>query len=150
MIFCHKNTIFQRERQSTKLQYMPITHFRYHHEAMLIRKYLLLVLSIVALLFGPTFGDGTDNSEQTCGWDDRHSCGGVYRDANLKEMHVNLPGRETETFLAYVHPDISTFYNKTEGSMKITETRFTGLMGKFVNLAPHPITIFWKPSARLS
>lgn len=124
---------------------MPIAHFRYHHKAMQMRQYLLLCLSVFALLFVSTVGDDADNSEQTCAWDDRHNCGGLYRDANLKEMSVILAGREPESFLAYVHPDISTFYNKTEGSMKITETRFNGMMGKFVNMASTPITIYWKP-----
>ncbi|CAJ1953635.1 unnamed protein product [Cylindrotheca closterium] len=111
---------------------------------MQIRHYLLLVLSVFALLFVSVQGDEADSSEQTCTWSDRHNCGGVYRDANLKEMQVNLVGREPESFFAYVHPDISTFYNKTEGSMAITETKFNGMMGKFVNMAATPITIYWK------
>lgn len=123
---------------------MPIAHFRYHHQAMQIRHCILLFLSIFALIFVPALGGDADSSEQTCAWNDRQNCGGVYQDANLKEMHVNFAGQQ-ETFLAYVHPDISTFYNKTEGSMKITETPFNGMMGKFVNLAAKPITIYWQP-----
>lgn len=109
---------------------------------------MLLLISIFALLFAPAISNDVDSSEQTCAWNDRNKCGGVYRDASLKEMQVNLVGREPETFLAYVHPDIATFYNKTEGSMKITETSFNGMMGKFINMAATPITIYWRPYNR--
>eukprot|EP00980_Cylindrotheca_fusiformis_P015962 scaffold4683_cov112-Cylindrotheca_fusiformis.AAC.3 len=89
--------------------------------------------------------NNNNNDAETCGWDDRDTCGGSYRDPALKPMQVSLRDGTTDIFYAYVASDIATFYNKTEGSMKVTETKFKGLMGKFINMGRKPISIHWKP-----
>lgn len=110
-----------------------------------------VAIILVALL--PIFGyaervvttvDDSNYDEQTCGWDDRESCGGVYKDPALQPMEVNLDDGTGGTFNAYVVPDVATFYNKTEGSMKVTETNFKGMMGKFINMSRNPVAVHWQ------
>jgi hypothetical protein len=84
--------------------------------------------------------------EATCTWEDRESCAALYRDPNLKPMFVNLGGPEEEetTFHAYISPDVATFYNATPGSKPTVEPLFVGLFGKFINLSPEPIRVYWQ------
>jgi hypothetical protein len=120
---------------------------------MRIAQALLCWLTIVVVL--PTLGlsesvsvvDDGNNEEQTCGWDARETCGGAYKDPALQPMQVNLDDGTGETFYAYVVPDIATFYNETEGSMKVTETKFRGLMGKFINMSRKPVAIHWQSNS---
>jgi prolyl 4-hydroxylase len=68
---------------------------------------------------------------------------------NLRPMTVqNFYGQqETETFYAYVTPDVSSFYNKTDKSLQATKPRFQGLYAKFINMGPEMINIYWRPQS---
>ena len=96
--------------------------------------WLSIVFGLPSTGFAETVVAKDNGNNEYCGWDDRWSCGGSYRDPNLKAMDVVLEDGSKETFHAYVVPDIATFYNKTSGSLQVTETPFRGIMGKFVNL----------------
>lgn len=58
-------------------------------------------------------------------------------DPALKEM-PNHDG-----FKAYVRPDISTFYKEKPGTRKPSSHRFNGLAGKFINMTPEPLNLYW-------
>ena len=70
-------------------------------------------------------------------------------DKNLFPMNFTLSGdEEMTTFMAYVTPDVSTFYRNNEDDQQLTQKslmkpRFNGLAGKFFNLSPHPLTLYW-------
>ena len=86
-----------------------------------------------------------EEEEATCGWDDRETCEGTYRDPNLKPMKVQFEdGTTDEDFYAYVLPDISKLHQQPEGSMQVTETTFRGQMGKFVNNSPKSIQVLYR------
>lgn len=89
----------------------------------------------VILLIGHAIGQ----EEQTCSWNDL-SC---FQDPHLKEIAVDLGKGLNETFLAYFPPDVSTFYRQEPFSRKPVAPTFNGQFGKFINLSPKPITIFW-------
>jgi prolyl 4-hydroxylase len=57
-------------------------------------------------------------------------------------------GAYNETFYAYVTPDVATFYNETPGSMKPKKLRFNGLFGKFINLGPDPVRVYWESDTK--
>ncbi len=77
--------------------------------------------------------------EQTCSWNDLN----CYQDPHLKEIEVDLGKGFNETFLAYIPPDVSTFYREEPFSRKAVTPRFNGQFGKFINLSPKEITIYW-------
>ena len=77
--------------------------------------------------------------EETCAWNDA-SC---YQDPHLTEIDVDLGKGFNETFLAYVPPDVATFYQEEPGSRRAVKPSFTGQFGKFVNMSPNPIRIYW-------
>jgi prolyl 4-hydroxylase len=60
-------------------------------------------------------------------------------------MTVSLGADHNETFYAYVPPDVSTFYNATAKSYLPLQTKATGFFGKFVNLSPHPVKLYFAP-----
>lgn len=60
---------------------------------------------------------------------------------NLQPM--KLQGLHEDIFYAYVTPDVSTFYNETAGSRKPVKMRNTGMFGKFINLSPDTIRVYW-------
>lgn len=71
---------------------------------------------------------------------------------NLKEMVVQFDKKgPKESFFAYVDPPLASFYNKTS-SVKEANSLFTGMFGKFINLSPNPIRVWYrsKPGAELS
>ena len=109
-------------------------------------KYWVLVswlLSAPAILASVTV---VNDEEQTCTWEERATCGNVYRDPHLKPLQVTLNGDKVdETFYAYVPPDFSTYYNASQGSMKPIETSFSGMFGKFINLSNKRVQIYWQP-----
>jgi hypothetical protein len=53
-------------------------------------------------------------------------------------------GSYNETFYAYVTPDVATFYNETPGRKKAKTPRFKGLFGKFINLGPDSVRVYWE------
>eukprot|EP00545_Synedropsis_sp_CCMP1620_P002730 CAMPEP_0119007566 /NCGR_PEP_ID=MMETSP1176-20130426/3095_1 /TAXON_ID=265551 /ORGANISM="Synedropsis recta cf, Strain CCMP1620" /LENGTH=485 /DNA_ID=CAMNT_0006959743 /DNA_START=52 /DNA_END=1512 /DNA_ORIENTATION=- len=77
--------------------------------------------------------------EGTCAWNDV-SC---YQDPHLKEITVDLGTGTNETFLAYHPSDVSTFYQEEPGSRQAKVPSFHGQFGKFINLSPNPIIIYW-------
>ena len=63
---------------------------------------------------------------------------------NMRPMTVDF-GSYNETFYAYVPPDVSTFYNETPKTFIPLKTAFTGFFGKFINMSPNPVRIYWEP-----
>jgi prolyl 4-hydroxylase len=59
------------------------------------------------------------------------------KDPNLKL----LPG--TEDFEAYVRADIATYYQQEPGSRTEVKPAYSGQAGKFVNLSPEKVTLYW-------
>jgi hypothetical protein len=89
----------------------------------------------------------------TCTWENRHFCEGTYQDSNLFPMTVPLEIAESEdrtTFLAYVDPDVSTFYNRSVGSMTPKEPPFSGLFAKFINLSPKRLMVYFDSNGQRS
>jgi len=63
---------------------------------------------------------------------------------SLKPMNVDFGPALQETFYAYVTPDVSTFYNRTEKSMKPVEPNFTGFYAKFINMSPEQVVLYYE------
>ena len=84
-----------------------------------------------------------DTSPQTCYEWTGSACSW---EPNLQPMKVSFEekGSADSTFYAYVHPDVSTFYNETKGSRTAVRPMFTGMFGKFINLSPDPVRVWWK------
>ena len=117
--------------------------------------------STAILLFGSLFvtllSVFAQERSETCDWNDQESssCADLkvqqqqsqqHKDPNLKPMKVEFEdGTTNEDFYAYVLPDISTFYSSTttQRSRKVTETRFRGLMAKFINMSEKRVKILW-------
>ena len=77
---------------------------------------------------------------QTCSWEDQD----CYQDPALTPMTVDfLPDGTNETFLAYVTPDVSTFYQEEPGKRKPVRPRFGGQFGKFINLSSKSVKRYW-------
>lgn len=55
-------------------------------------------------------------------------------------MLQKIPGMDFE---AYVRADIATFYGKEPGTMVERKPRFQGQAGKFVNMSPEPVALYW-------
>mmetsp|Transcript_21121 Transcript_21121/g.32044 ORF Transcript_21121/g.32044 Transcript_21121/m.32044 type:complete len:482 (-) Transcript_21121:13-1458(-) len=79
----------------------------------------------------------------TCEWNDQ-SC---YQDPHLKEIQVTLGENKKDTFLAYVTPDVSTFYQEEPGSRTSVESTFSGQCGKFINISPYDVRVYWSPGS---
>ena len=80
----------------------------------------------------------TAQEEQTCRWEG----GNCLFEPNLQPMTFNL-GNKTETFWAYVPPDVATFYQQEPGSKNAVKPNFIGQFAKFVNLSPKVIRVYW-------
>ena len=73
-------------------------------------------------------------------------------DPNLVEMKYDLDdGNGEQTFMAYVEPDISTFYKKGDGEDDSEEQqyqkvvpKFNGLAGRFINMSNQRLTFYWE------
>ncbi|KAL7558063.1 hypothetical protein ACA910_009250 [Epithemia clementina (nom. ined.)] len=62
-------------------------------------------------------------------------------DNNAKDpMLRKIPGLDFE---AYVRADIATFYRKEPGTMVERPPVFQGQAGKFVNMSPNPVALYW-------
>lgn len=55
-------------------------------------------------------------------------------------MLHKIPGLDFE---AYVRADIATFYNKQPGTVQELQPVFNGQAGKFVNISPEPLALYW-------
>ena len=51
-----------------------------------------------------------------------------------------IPGTNFE---AYVRADVATFYQQPEGSRKEQKPAFRGQAGKFINISPEPVDLYW-------
>jgi len=81
------------------------------------------------------------SAQQTC------SISEAELDPNLKEIEFEWKG-EKESFLAYVQPDVTTFYRDIEPPASTTVTPMhDGLAGKFINLSKHKMFLYWEPYA---
>jgi hypothetical protein len=103
----------------------------------LLAAYLLL-LSHVSTLAGAQ----QVQEEQTCRWQVPSTQECIAPDRHLQEMTVRL-GDDNATFVAYVPPDVSTFYQEPPGTRRAKEPSFSGQFGKFINLSPDPIRVYW-------
>ena len=75
--------------------------------------------------------------EQTC------SVNGEERDPALKEMKYNI-GEGEKTFMAYVEPDVTTFYKGIPPASKRVVPKFNGLAGKFINMSNKYVRLYWE------
>lgn len=57
-------------------------------------------------------------------------------DPSLQQM----PGRD---FKAYVVPDVATFYKQEPGTLQPSTHRFNGQAGKFINMTPDRLSLYW-------
>ena len=92
--------------------------------------------------------DHGSKTEQSCTWDDdRNTCTGgeKNKDPNLVPMTVDFGDNHLETVDVYVTPDVATFYNETPGSRTKKETAWRGQFGKFINMSPQPVRVYWVP-----
>ena len=93
-------------------------------------------LVVAAVLAGYALGS---NVPQTC------SLGGIEQDLDpaLKEMTFDV-GDGPETFLAYVQPDVTTFYKDIDPpASKAVTPKFTGFGGMLVNMSNKPVRCSW-------
>ena len=68
---------------------------------------------------------------------------------NLQPMKVSFEDNPSKsTFYAYVHPDVSTFYNETQGSRTAVKPLSRGMFGKFINFSPDQVSVWWKGAKR--
>mmetsp|Transcript_17611 Transcript_17611/g.24830 ORF Transcript_17611/g.24830 Transcript_17611/m.24830 type:complete len:606 (+) Transcript_17611:32-1849(+) len=56
---------------------------------------------------------------------------------------THVSSEQSGVFQAYVIPDVSTFYQETPGSMIAKIPRYKGLAGKFINLSPQKLDLYW-------
>lgn len=75
----------------------------------------------------------------SCAW----TGGSCEWDYNMQAMTAKFENGETATFFAYVQPDVSTYYNQTEGTRHVAEPDFQGMFVKFINLSPKSIQLTW-------
>ena len=63
-------------------------------------------------------------------------------DPNVKEMRYDI-GHGEQTFMAYVEPDIKTFYKgETPAGTKVVP-KFNGLSVKFINMSNRRVRLSW-------
>ena len=62
----------------------------------------------------------------------------------LEYSIFNSDGSEEKGYtMVYKRPHVSTFYNSSDVDMKIKKPLFRGFAGKFFNLSPWRVTLFW-------
>ena len=86
---------------------------------MMMRNLILLQLALLGSVRGQDAGAGPAKvcyewTGAECSWE-----------PNLQPMTVDF-GSHNETFYAYVHPDVSTFYNETPKTYLPLKTSFSG------------------------
>lgn len=65
-------------------------------------------------------------------------------DPSLKTMNFDI-GYGPQEMLTYVQPDVSTFYQLSEGERKAATPRHNGWAAKFVNMSGQRVRLFWDP-----
>jgi hypothetical protein len=66
------------------------------------------------------------------------------KDPMLRAMPIDQPPYYKDV---YVRADISSFYGEAPGSRVETKPRFNGQAGKFINVSPHPMKLYWESDA---
>jgi len=67
-----------------------------------------------------------------------------FNDPHLKPMTFQFPHESTpRTFEAYFQPDVSSFYNDPPETHIIHKPQFNGLAGKFINMSPDHLSLYW-------
>jgi prolyl 4-hydroxylase len=110
-----------------------------------------VLLAIPIALFFLTKNDSTSKLEndetlsQPRGLDERlFSSFNNDVDPHMKTMSFLLPGESEErTHPVYVQPDVSTFYNEPPGTRQKKAMRFHGMAGKFINISPTYLSLYW-------
>jgi hypothetical protein len=97
-----------------------------------------LLLTFLALFINHAFAEEYPSLSCSLDGDDSNA-----RDPALKEMTFDI-GDGPQTFLAYVEPDVTTFYKDIEppGSKKVTP-KHKGLAGLFINMSNKPVKLYW-------
>ena len=62
------------------------------------------------------------------------------KDEEEDPMLRKMPGYD---FKAYVRADVSTFYGEEPGSRQEVTPAYKGQAGKFINMSPYPVTLYW-------
>jgi prolyl 4-hydroxylase len=133
-----------RTNTKRRLAHVPSTTMlsRIHVWLLLLSAWCRIFVAVVAkddqqyaTTHTPPISTCAEWSGAECGWE-----------PNLQPMLVNF-GSYNETFYAYVPPDVSTFYNQTSGSLVQVRGRFNGMFGKFINLSPDPIRVWWNSNS---
>ncbi|CAB9499451.1 Probable prolyl 4-hydroxylase [Seminavis robusta] len=65
-------------------------------------------------------------------------------DPTLKEMTYDI-GYGEQTFLAYVEPDVKTFYTGDPPASTKVIPKFDGLATKFINMSNKQVHLYWEP-----
>ena len=68
----------------------------------------------------------------------------ILRPMQYWEISHDGPATSKES-LVYVRPDISSFYREPPGSRTAVKSSFNGLAGKFINMSPEHLTLYWDP-----
>ena len=105
-------------------------------------KFVLLVLVIYAtsLLLQPhhvVVRAEQEVSSPTCSLLDAEE-----KDPALKEFTYDV-GDGPKSFMAYVQPDVNTFYQSDSGYSRV-EPKFNGLAGKFINMSNRHVDFYWE------
>jgi len=85
------------------------------------------------LLFGLSVSE-----EQTCSWTNTNEV-----DPALQEFTYDV-GDGPRQFLAYVEPDVSSFYREEAGSSAKVIPKFNGFAAKFINLSNKNVKHYWE------
>ncbi|KAL3943937.1 MAG: hypothetical protein SGBAC_001971 [Bacillariaceae sp.] len=78
------------------------------------------------------------SEEQTCSWTETNEI-----DPALKEFTYDI-GDGPKQFLAYVEPDVSSFYQEPEGTRTKVVPKFSGFAAKFINLSNQNVKHYWE------
>jgi hypothetical protein len=106
--------------------------------------FMLLAVTSVPPIFSERIAEADLPSVEhphadSCSW----TGGSCEWDYNMHPMTAVFENNRKEVFYAYVEPDVSTFYNQSEGQLQVVQPEFTGMFVKFVNMGPKTVRIMW-------
>jgi len=104
---------------------------------------LLAVYSSVALANNDDLDTCTAADENLCK-STNFSFNELSEERHLKNFTFDI-GNGEEQVLAYVPPDISTYYQLPDKTKVRRKTSYKGMAGKFFNLSPEPQKLMWDP-----
>ncbi len=82
-----------------------------------------------------------EEEQPTCDWSS--ACASTERDPALKEFTYDV-GDGPQTMLAYVEPDVNTFYQETKRLYRKMKPRFNGFAAKFINMSNKHLNFYWE------